>query len=246
MTLHDSHESSVPSRIDFSRVGLSQRRFSSFGQSHDSVGQLVVRELASPTIRPDYGYGILWERPGGRLPHFELPPGEKWERDGSFHEVRDEDILEIVETPRQRSRFSARAAAVMLVALAMLCLRVVWLHGPPSRSVIGASTGLHPVATREPVSSLQPSPAVAPSWTPIAATAPAREVPSVSFESLPPAMGRIRLAESSTYHRLFVDGRLAQRGAAIVPSGPHMIQGGGQGAARRIVVPWDHEIIVGE
>jgi hypothetical protein len=59
-------------------------------------------------------------------------------------------------------------------------------------------------------------------------------------------MGRIRLAESSTYHRLFVDGRLAQRGAAIVPSGPHMIQVGGQGAARRIVVPWDHEIIVGE
>jgi hypothetical protein len=79
-----------------------------------------------------------------------------------------------------------------------------------------------------------------------APVAPKNEgVQAVAVQSLPRVeSGTISLAAVAASHRLFIDGRVADGGSAIVTCGTHLVQVGSRGVRRRIDVPCGQEIVV--
>ena len=65
------------------------------------------------------------------------------------------------------------------------------------------------------------------------------------MQSLPRVQsGAISLAAVAASHRLFIDGRVAAGGSAIVACGPHLVQVGSRGQKRTIDVPCGTEIVL--
>jgi len=89
-----------------------------------------------------------------------------------------------------------------------------------------------------------PSPAVA-----RASAGPARSdapfIPATSIQNLPRVeTGTISLAAVAASHRLFIDGKVAEGGTAVVSCGTHAVQVGSQGVRRYVTVPCGQEIIL--
>ncbi len=177
-------------------------------------------------------------------------------------EVRAEDILEARAATRAASSSSLRAerasasrgralsvvaACVVGAVIGAVGVAMVQRHFPaPAPSPLAVRAPVQGLTAPEPVA-IAPAPARVTSarvvsapetpWVPV----PPKPAPAESLRTPPPSapavVGTISLTEAASFHRLFVDGRLAPGGTLTVSCGTHVVQVGGQGVSREVTVP---------
>jgi hypothetical protein len=153
----------------------------------------------------------------------------------------------VIPLPLRRSRLgwvvgTLGAVAAVSVGIALGQARVSAAQSP-------TATPANPVA----VAPKAPAPAPQPHTTAVTgfgAPAPGAppvtsDLPTVAVQSLPRVQsGAISLAAVAATHRLFIDGRVAAGGSAVVTCGPHLVQVGSRGQKRTIDVPCGTEIVL--
>jgi len=123
---------------------------------------------------------------------------------------------------------------------------VVGMVGAVAAVTVGIALGQARVsAARSPQSVVvtrPPPPAVVPAAPKITSNP---LVPTVSVQSLPQVgVGTVSLAAVAASHRLFVDGRVAEGGSAVVKCGPHLVQVGSRGVRRMVDIPCGQEVVL--
>ena len=123
---------------------------------------------------------------------------------------------------------------------------VVGMVGAVAAVTVGIALGQARVsAARSPQSVVvsRPLPAVA---VPVVSKVTSNPlVPTVSVQSLPQVgVGTVSLAAVAASHRLFVDGRVAEGGSAVVKCGPHLVQVGSRGVRRTVEIPCGQEVVL--
>ena len=133
---------------------------------------------------------------------------------------------------RPRRRFGWVAATIVAASVATIAVAA----GQSSVSSARSPTSVTVTRTLAPVAESRE----------IAASRNASsDIPTIAVQSLPVAENAtISLAAVAGSHRLFVDGRLAATGSALVSCGQHIVQVGSRGVRRRVNVRCGQELVV--
>lgn len=133
---------------------------------------------------------------------------------------------------RVRSRAGWVLGMVGAVVAVSLGIAISQSGVSAARSVEAVSVTRAPAARPAPVSIVIPR-------------ATAQDEQAIPAQSLPRVeSGTVSLAAVAASHRLFIDGRVAEGGSAVVKCGTHLVQVGSRGARRTINVPCGQEVVL--